>query len=345
MTNDDKNPGSLIQIKKVEDVCPGKKDKLSLDAVRERIDFAIADDAAQTAENKTGPQYWRSLQELAGSEEFQQALHREFPKGASEWLDTVSRRGFLKVMGASLGLAGLTSTTGCVRLPLEPIVPYVRQPGSGRKPSRPSDEDRRQRPASRVARRHRHLYPGRNPGPLRSRPLADGQLSGRRALVAAFSQRPPRPDERAKNLAGCRHSHSDADHFFAHARRPAARLPEELSAGQVARLRAGQSRQRPRRREAGLRTAGRDPLRFLESRRNRLPRRRLPLRRIPRQHPLHPRLCQAPQSRQRQHEPPVRNRKHADEYGSESRSPAANSRKSYRELSPDYGRCGSQVLW
>ena len=136
MTNDDKNPGGLIQIKKVEDVCPGKKDKLSLDAVRERIDFAIADDAAQTAENKTGPQYWRSLQELAGSEEFQQALHREFPKGASEWLDTVSRRGFLKVMGASLGLAGLTSTTGCVRLPLEPIVPYVRQP-EGVIPGRP----------------------------------------------------------------------------------------------------------------------------------------------------------------------------------------------------------------
>ena len=136
MTNDDKNPGGLIQIKKVEDVCPGKKVKLSLDAVRERIDFAIADDAAQTAENKTGPQYWRSLQELAGSEEFQQALHREFPKGASEWLDTVSRRGFLKVMGASLGLAGLTSTTGCVRLPLEPIVPYVRQP-EGVIPGRP----------------------------------------------------------------------------------------------------------------------------------------------------------------------------------------------------------------
>src|SRR5580698_3884077 len=120
MTNDDKNPGGLIQIKKVEDVCPGKKDKLSLDAVRERIDFAIADDAAQTAENKTGPQYWRSLQELAGSEEFQQALHRGFPK----------------VMGASLGLAGLTSTTGCVRLPLEPIVPYVRQP-EGVIPGRP----------------------------------------------------------------------------------------------------------------------------------------------------------------------------------------------------------------
>src|ERR1700691_2415868 len=101
------------------DVCPSKK--LDLNSVRERIDAAVAHDAAE----KTGPEYWRSLEELAGSPAFQQALHREFPKGASEWVDSVSRRGFLKVMGASMALAGMT---GCVRLPLEPIVPYVRQP-------------------------------------------------------------------------------------------------------------------------------------------------------------------------------------------------------------------------
>src|ERR1700734_2277259 len=106
---------------KREDVCPSKKGKLELDSVRERIDAAIAHDAAE----KTGPEYWRSLEELAGSPAFQEALHREFPKGASEWVDSVSRRGFLKVMGASMALAGMT---GCVKLPLEPIVPYVRQP-------------------------------------------------------------------------------------------------------------------------------------------------------------------------------------------------------------------------
>src|ERR1039457_2489755 len=106
---------------KREDVCPSQKGKLDLNSVRARIDQATAHDAAE----KTGPEYWRSLEELAGSEEFKEALHREFPKGASEWVDSVSRRGFLKVMGASLGLAGMT---GCVRLPLEPIVPYVRQP-------------------------------------------------------------------------------------------------------------------------------------------------------------------------------------------------------------------------
>jgi len=114
MTNNDKNRGG-----KREDICPGKK--LDLKGVRDKIDAATAHDAAE----KTGPEYWRSLEELAGSEAFQEALHREFPKGASEWVDSVSRRGFLKVMGASLGLAGMT---GCVRLPLEPIVPYVRQP-------------------------------------------------------------------------------------------------------------------------------------------------------------------------------------------------------------------------
>ncbi len=96
-----------------EDVCPSKRGKLDLGTARERI--------AQTK----GPEFWRSLEELAGSPEFQQMMHREFPKGASEWLDSVSRRGFLKLMGASLALAGMTA---CTKQPLEPIVPYVRQP-------------------------------------------------------------------------------------------------------------------------------------------------------------------------------------------------------------------------
>src|ERR1700733_5247315 len=116
---------------KREDVCPGvktgKTGKLDLMSVRARIDAATAHDEAE----KTGPEYWRSLEELAGRDDFKDALHREFPKGASEWVDSVSRRGFMKVMGASLGLAGLTATTGCVRPPFEPIVPYGRQPEGG----------------------------------------------------------------------------------------------------------------------------------------------------------------------------------------------------------------------
>src|ERR1700722_13382149 len=96
-----------------EGVCPTKKGKLDLDAARDRI------------AGTKGPEYWRSLEELAGSADFQEMLHREFPKGASEWLDAVSRRGFLKLMGASLAMAGMTA---CTKQPLEPIVPYVKQP-------------------------------------------------------------------------------------------------------------------------------------------------------------------------------------------------------------------------
>ena len=95
------------------DVCPTKRKQLDLASVKAQI------------EQTTGPEYWRSLEELAGSEEFQEMLHREFPKGASEWLDSFSRRGFLQTMGASLALAGLT---GCTRMPVTEIVPYVKQP-------------------------------------------------------------------------------------------------------------------------------------------------------------------------------------------------------------------------
>jgi molybdopterin-containing oxidoreductase family iron-sulfur binding subunit len=95
------------------EVCPSKRKQLDLATVKARI------------EQTTGPEYWRSLEELAGSAEFQEMMHREFPKGASEWLDGFSRRGFLKTMGASLALAGLT---GCTRMPNTEIVPYVKQP-------------------------------------------------------------------------------------------------------------------------------------------------------------------------------------------------------------------------
>lgn len=73
----------------------------------------------------TGPQFWRSLEEAAQSPEFEQYLHREFPMQASEWHDPASRRNFLKLMGASLALAGVS---GCTSPPPEKIVPYVRAP-------------------------------------------------------------------------------------------------------------------------------------------------------------------------------------------------------------------------
>jgi MoCo/4Fe-4S cofactor protein with predicted Tat translocation signal len=76
-------------------------------------------------EGTRGREYWRSLEAVAGTPEFKSFLHREFPQNASEWLDPKGRRGFLKLMGASLALAGVSA---CTRQPTEAIVPYVRQP-------------------------------------------------------------------------------------------------------------------------------------------------------------------------------------------------------------------------
>ncbi|HEY0097424.1 MAG TPA: TAT-variant-translocated molybdopterin oxidoreductase [Pyrinomonadaceae bacterium] len=76
-------------------------------------------------EEKTGREYWRSLEELADSGQFEDFLHAEFPRQAGEWDDEVGRRTFLKLMGASLALAGLTS---CSYQPPETVVPYVNQP-------------------------------------------------------------------------------------------------------------------------------------------------------------------------------------------------------------------------
>jgi len=90
-----------------------KPASMELETVRKRL-----------AEAK-GPKYWRTLEELADQEAFGELLTREFPRQASEWVDPVSRRGFLKLAGASMALAGLA---GCTRQPLEQILPYVRQP-------------------------------------------------------------------------------------------------------------------------------------------------------------------------------------------------------------------------
>ena len=72
-----------------------------------------------------GAGFWRSLDELSAKEGFQDFLHREFPRQAGEWLDDEGRRNFLKIMGASLALAGLGA---CTKQPTEYIMPYVEDP-------------------------------------------------------------------------------------------------------------------------------------------------------------------------------------------------------------------------
>lgn len=73
----------------------------------------------------TGKAFWRTLDELAEDPTFRQRLYREFPTEVETITDPSTRRTFLKLMGASLALAGVTA---CTRQPDEAIVPYVRQP-------------------------------------------------------------------------------------------------------------------------------------------------------------------------------------------------------------------------
>jgi MoCo/4Fe-4S cofactor protein with predicted Tat translocation signal len=91
----------------------GTKQELTLEAARAKL------------AGQTGKTYWRSVDELADTPAFREMVEREFPAQAAEWIDPVSRRGFLKVMSASLALAGLS---GCTKQPDEPIYPYVKEP-------------------------------------------------------------------------------------------------------------------------------------------------------------------------------------------------------------------------
>jgi len=75
-----------------------------------------------------GRRYWRGLDELADTPEFKDWLHREFPKGASEFTDDVSRRHFLKIMSASFALAGLGIAGAGCRRPVENLEPFGQQP-------------------------------------------------------------------------------------------------------------------------------------------------------------------------------------------------------------------------
>ncbi len=78
------------------------------------------------SEPPIGKKQWRALEELANTPEFQELLEREFPRGASEWTDPVTRRKFLMLMGASLALSGIT---GCSpQAPVGQILPYAKQP-------------------------------------------------------------------------------------------------------------------------------------------------------------------------------------------------------------------------
>lgn len=88
----------------------------------------------QQLDGLTGKQFWRSLEELADTDSFQQLLRDQLPGSADLWAAGVDRRRFLKLLGASLALAGVG---GCFRPPQEKIVPFVRPP-VGHTPGEPN---------------------------------------------------------------------------------------------------------------------------------------------------------------------------------------------------------------
>ena len=111
--NETKATGNTVEMDKSKASLAENEAPLTLKQVREKL------------KGTTGKKLWRSIDELQNTPEFQAAVEREFPAAAQEWVDPVSRRGFLKVMGASMALAGLA---GCTKQPDEPIYPYVKAP-------------------------------------------------------------------------------------------------------------------------------------------------------------------------------------------------------------------------
>ncbi len=94
------------------DQCPSTKGKIE-----------IPESPAELA-RLSGRPVWRSAEEFAGDPGFREFVEREFPGGAS-LLEETNRRSFMKVMGASLALAGAATLPGC-RRPDRKILAYSR---------------------------------------------------------------------------------------------------------------------------------------------------------------------------------------------------------------------------
>ncbi|MFI4881121.1 MAG: TAT-variant-translocated molybdopterin oxidoreductase, partial [Phycisphaerales bacterium JB064] len=107
---------------KTIDQCPSTRGKREVDRAPRKL--------AETA----GRPIWRSMDEFVDKPEFREWLGREFPARASELLEG-SRRDFLKVMGASLALAGAATIPGC-RRPEHKIMPYSREVPEDQVPGR-----------------------------------------------------------------------------------------------------------------------------------------------------------------------------------------------------------------
>lgn len=97
----------------LESLLEPQKRKLNLQALREKLAAG------------RGPAFWRTLEEAAESEDLREYIEQEFPGLSGQVPQGVDRRSLLKVMAASLAMAGAAA---CTKQPRESIVPYIRQP-------------------------------------------------------------------------------------------------------------------------------------------------------------------------------------------------------------------------
>ena len=263
------------------------------------MDFAAVKSRLAGSEGRL---YWRSLGELSDSEQFREYLHREFPEQASQWNDPKGRRQFLKLMSASLALAGISA---CTKQPAEKIVPYVKQP-EDLVPGRPlffatavpfagiaapvlvesheghptKVEGNPQHPASVGA--TDIFTQAAILTPLRPGSVADGPVSHRGPrlgrLPVGREGRPRGPE----GEAGVGPPVPDGNDHVAVGRRADRAHPAGLPEGEVAPVGSGPARCRPRRRGAGRRPPRRGHLPLRQGRRHRHARLGLPGVAVPR---------------------------------------------------------------
>ncbi|NNE10400.1 MAG: TAT-variant-translocated molybdopterin oxidoreductase, partial [Gemmatimonadetes bacterium] len=87
--------------------------------------MSLLDEFKERESNRNSEQeYWRSVEQLVDTPEYEEMLVREFPEGADSPPANFSRRRFLALMGASISLAGFS---GC-RWPKEEIRPFAYRP-------------------------------------------------------------------------------------------------------------------------------------------------------------------------------------------------------------------------
>ncbi len=99
-------------------------------------EFSIGEIRKRLAQPQSSKQFWRSLEEVAHTEQFQKLLEAELPHEMAASIveqarqhratGSSSRRDFLKLMGVALVMTGLAGCTP--RQPDEKIVPYVSAP-------------------------------------------------------------------------------------------------------------------------------------------------------------------------------------------------------------------------